>query len=92
MKAPAVAKNTPAPGGSETLAAAKTNVRYCILCFSHVPWYHFQSLVDSLVGWLTKVKTRGCGSAFISFGLRSSVIFNADPDPAAFSMRIRIQL
>jgi hypothetical protein len=26
-----------------------------LLFFSHVPWYHFQSLVDSLVGWLTKV-------------------------------------
>ena len=30
-----------------------------------------------------------CGSAFIFCG---SVLHNADPDPAAFSMRIRIRL
>ena len=35
---------------------------------------------------------QGCGSAFIFCGSGSSCIFNADPDPAVFSMRIRIRI
>ena len=34
---------------------------------------------------------QGCGSALFFEGLDSAVVFNADPDPAAFSIRIRIQ-
>ena len=34
---------------------------------------------------------QGCGSAFISCGSGSTVFFHADPDPAAFSMRIQFK-
>ena len=42
---------------------------------------------------VTECFVQGCGSAFIFFAdLDPAVLLNADPDPAAFLMRIRIQL
>ena len=52
--------------------------------FSHVPWYHFQSLVDSLVGWLTKVKNLhqcfGSASNIIRIRILVTTSLYLDPD------------
>ena len=62
-------------------------------------WWRVEAAPDSSTRWAAIVCdccygwAQGCGSAFIFGGSRSSwVLFNAEPDPAAFSRQIRIQL